>query len=123
VSLEVAGLGNRYERSVARSAGLYEAMTQVCPVQAPYALALSFRIRFVMQLNAREAMHLIELRSGQQGHPAYRVVAQQMHRLIAERAGHRLMAEAMTFVDHDEHELERLESERRAETRRTVVPS
>jgi thymidylate synthase ThyX len=86
-------------------------------------LALAFRIRFVMEMNAREAMHLIELRSGQQGHPAYRTVAQQMHRLIAERAGHRLIADAMTFVDHEEHELERLDAERRAEARRTVVPS
>ena len=41
-----------------------------------------------MQCNAREAMHLIELRSGPQGHPAYRRVAQQMHRAIAEQAGH-----------------------------------
>jgi thymidylate synthase ThyX len=121
--VSAAGLGNRYERSLARSAGLYEAMTRACPVQAPYALALAFRIRFVIQMNAREAMHLIELRSGQQGHPAYRWVAQQMHRLIAERAGHRSIADAMTFVDHDEHELERLESERRAEARRTVVSS
>ena len=31
-------------------------------------------------MNAREAMHVIELRSGEQGHPAYRAVAQDMHR-------------------------------------------
>jgi len=121
--VSAAGLASRYERSVSRSAGLYEAMSRVCPVQAPYALALAFRIRFVMQMNAREAMHLIELRSGAQGHPSYRWVAQQMHRLIAERAGHRSIADAMTYVDHEEHELERLESERRAEARRSVVPS
>ncbi len=71
-----------------------------------------------MQLNAREAMHLVELRSGTQGHPAYRRVAQQMHRAIAEVAGHRALAEAMQFVDHGATDLERLESERRAERRR-----
>ena len=53
-----------------------------------------------MQMNAREAMHLIELRSGPQGHPAYRRVAQEMHRAIAEQAGHRAIADAMSFVDH-----------------------
>jgi len=64
-------------------------------------------------------MHLIELRSAPQGHAAYRVVAQQMHRLIAEKAGHHAVAEAMRFVDHSpEPELERLDSERRAEQRR-----
>ena len=88
------------------------------PEQAAYAVALAHRIRYVMQFNAREAMHLIELRSGPQGHPAYRRVAQQMHRAIAEVAGHRALAEAMTFVDHGATDLERLESERRAERRR-----
>ena len=88
------------------------------PKQASYAVALAHRIRYVMQLNAREAMHLVELRSGTQGHPAYRRVAQQMHRAIAEVAGHRALAEAMSFVDHGATDLERLESERRAERRR-----
>jgi hypothetical protein len=72
----------------------------------------------VLDMNAREAMHLIELRSGTQGHPVYRRVAQEMHRLIAEQAGHRVIAQAMTFVDHSVPDLERLEAERRTESRR-----
>ena len=59
-------------------------------------------VRFVMQMNAREAMHLLELRTSPQGHPAYRQVAQEMHRLIAEQAGHRAIAAAMSYVDHDD---------------------
>mgnify|MGYP003330152739 CR=1 FL=1 len=86
--------------------------------QAGYAVALQYRIRFVMQFNAREAFHMLELRSSPQGHPAYRTVAQEMHRLIAEAAGHRALAEAMTYVDHGVYELERLEAERAAATRR-----
>ncbi len=58
------------------------------PEQAQYCVALAFRIRYVMQMNAREAMHLIELRSGPQGHPSYRRIAQEMARLIREEAGH-----------------------------------
>jgi hypothetical protein len=42
------------------------------------------------------------------GPPAYRRVGQEMHRLIAEQAGHHAVAEAMTHVDHEEPELERL---------------
>jgi hypothetical protein len=90
----------------------------VCPAQAPYAVALAFRVRYAMQMNAREAMHLTELRSGPQGHPSYRWVAQEMHRLIADQAGHRLLAEAMSYVDYGGQDLERLESERRAEEKR-----
>jgi thymidylate synthase ThyX len=71
-----------------------------------------------MQLNAREAMHVLELRTSPQGHPSYRRVCQEMHRLIAEQAGHRTVAAAMRFVDHGASGLERLEAERRAEARR-----
>jgi len=114
-----AGLGERYDEAIGRAEDLYRTLRPDFPEQASYAVALAHRIRYVMQLNAREAMHLIELRSGPQGHPAYRRVAQQMHRAVAEDAGHRALAEAMAFVDHGSTDLERLESERRAERRRS----
>ena len=66
---------------------------------------------------------MLELRSAPQGHPAYRLVAQEMHRLIAEEAGHRAIAEAMRHVDHTTYELERLAAERAAEHRRTAPRS
>jgi hypothetical protein len=69
-------------------------------------------------MNAREAMHVLELRTAPQGHPAYRRVCQAMHRLVMEQAGHRAIAEAMRYVDHSAVALERLEAERRAEARR-----
>lgn len=111
--VDEAGLGGAYRASLDRSADLYETMRPRWPDQAPYAVALGYRIRFTMQLNAREAMHLVELRSAQQGHPSYRVVAQEMHRLIAEQAGHQVLAASMVFVDHQAHDLERLAAERR----------
>jgi thymidylate synthase ThyX len=114
-----AGLDEAYDEAIGRAESLYRSLEHDFPEQATYAVALAHRIRYVMQFNAREAMHLTELRSGTQGHPAYRRAAQQMHRAIAETAGHRALADAMSFVDHGETELERLESERRAERRRT----
>ena len=105
-----------------RSAALYDdARPSRSRSRPSYAVALAYRVRFVMQMNAREAMHLIELRTTPQGHPAYRLVGQEMHRLIAEQAGHPAIAEMMRFVDHSaEPELERLEAERRAEERRRL---
>jgi hypothetical protein len=41
-----------------------------------------------------------------------------MYRLIAEKAGHTAIAAAMTHMTDEVPELERLESERRAEQRR-----
>ena len=114
-----AGVSDSYRATIDRAEDLYRTLQPHFPEQASYAVALAHRIRYVMQCNAREAMHLIELRSGPQGHPAYRRVAQQMHRAIAEQAGHHAIAATMTFVDHGATELERLESERRAERRRS----
>ena len=102
-----------------RSASLYEALEERFPAESSYAVSLAYRVRFSMHMNAREAMHLIELRTTPQGHPAYRIVGQEMHRLIAEQAGHHAIAAMMRFVDHSaEPELERLQAERRSESRR-----
>jgi thymidylate synthase ThyX len=116
-----AGLTDRYVGSLDRSRELYEVLAPAYPEQSSYAVALAYRIRYTMQMNAREAMHLLELRSVPQGHPSYRWVAQQMHIQIAERAGHRLLAEAMSHVDYGAEDLERLEGERRAEQRRNSM--
>ncbi len=115
-----AGVGPVFDEAMARSASLHDALdADYGPAQAGYAVALAYRIRYVMEMNARSAMHLIELRSGPQGHPEYRRVAQEMHRLIAEEAGHRAVAELMSFVDYGTYDLERLDAERRAEARRS----
>lgn len=118
VAVVDAGAGAAFELAMARSGDLYRDLVAEFPLQAPYAVALAYRIRFVMQMNAREAMHTLELRTTPQGHPSYRRVCQEMHRLVAEQAGHRAIAEAMAHIDHEEYELERLEAERSAEARR-----
>ncbi len=118
-SVDAAGQADRFDEAMARSASLFDALDADFHDQAPYAVALAYRIRFVMQLNARSAMHMLELRTTPQGHPAYRWVAQQMHERIAQEAGHHAVAALMTYVDHEpEPELERLDAERRAEARR-----
>ncbi len=118
-----AGAAAEFESAMDRSADLYDAMVDRFPEQASYAVSLAYRLRYVMQMNAREALHLIELRSSPQGHSEYRRVAQQMHHLIRDAAGHRLVADMFTYVDHGEYELERLDSERRAEQKRLTRES
>jgi len=117
--VDEAGLAETYTESMERSAELYALMAADVPAQAAYAVALAFRIRYVLQMNAREAMHVIELRSGPQGHTTYRRVAQDMHRAIDSVAGHHAIAAAMSYVDFTTTPLERLDAERRAEVRRT----
>jgi thymidylate synthase ThyX len=119
-AVEAAGGAGAWRRVMDDSAALHDAIEAAgLPEVASYAVAMAYRVRFYMDMNAREAMHVIELRTTPQGHPAYRRVCQAMHRLIAEQAGHRAIAAAMTFADHSAVELERLESERAAERRRS----
>ncbi len=119
-AVDAASQTTAFDDAMERSASLHDALADDFPEQASYAVALAYKVRFYLHLNARSAMHVLELRSTPQGHPAYRRVAQEMHRLIGEEAGHRAIAESMRFVDHSaEPALERLDAERAAEARRT----
>lgn len=114
-----AGAGADWDAAMARSAELFDALSAAGMADvAQYAVSLAYRVRFIMDMNAREAMHVIELRTAPAGHPAYRRVCQQMHTLISERAQHHAMAAAMKFTDHSAVELERLQEERRLEKKR-----
>jgi thymidylate synthase ThyX len=112
-----AGCGDLYARALERSRAEYERLAAAgLSEAAPYALCLGYRIRYVLDMNAREAMHLIELRSGREGHPSYRAVAHELHAQIAER--HPAVAGAMDHVDRSsEPRLERILSEMRHERR------
>jgi thymidylate synthase ThyX len=116
-----AGCGDLYTAALERSRAEYERLcSRGFTDAAPYALCLGYRIRYVLDLNAREAMHLIELRSAREGHASYRAVAQAMHGLIAERDP--AVAAAMKHVDlSTETRLERILSEIRGEAR--LAPS
>ncbi len=88
---------------------------------AQYVVPFAYRIRFFFQLNTRAAFHLLELRTGEGGHPDYRRVCQEMHRQIRDVAGHHLLAEAMSYVDHSDYDLARLGGERRAAAKRAAL--
>jgi thymidylate synthase ThyX len=115
--VDLAGGGDDYRRALEISAGEYERLRdQGLAAAAPYALCLGYRIRFILDLNAREAMQLIELRSGREGHPSYRAVAHEMHAQIA--SVHPAVAAAMVHVDREaEPRLERILSEMRSHAR------
>lgn len=116
--LAEAGALDDWTRVMEESAALHAALAVEAPAAAAYAVAMAYRVRFYMELNAREAMHMIELRTAPPGHPAYRRICQAMHRLIAEQAGHRALAHAMSHADHSGAEGGRIEAERAAERRR-----
>ena len=118
--VDAAGVGDLYREALERSRREYERLARSGQERAaPYALCLAYNIRYVIDLNAREALHLIELRSGREGHPSYRAVAHAMHSQIA--AVHPGVARAMRHLDSEsEPRLERVLAEIRAHDRRAV---
>ena len=118
-AIEEAGALEDWRAVMDRSADLFAALSaNGLGEAASYAVAMAYRVRFYMDMNAREAMHVIELRTAPQGHPSYRRVCQAMHRAIADVAGHHAIADAMQFADHSTVELERLQQERAMEKKR-----
>jgi thymidylate synthase ThyX len=123
-AIEEAGALADWRAVMEGSADLYSALVaEGLEDAAPYGVAMAYRVRFYMDMNAREAMHVVELRTGPQGHPSYRRICQLMHRAIADVAGHRAIADAMQFADHSVVELERLQSERALEKKRESLKS
>jgi thymidylate synthase ThyX len=121
--VELAGCGDDYRRALEISSREYGRLREHgLALAAPYALCLGYRIRFILDLNAREAMQLIELRSGREGHPSYRAVAHEMHAQIA--SVHPAVAAAMVHVDREaEPRLERILAEIRSHARLGASPS
>jgi thymidylate synthase ThyX len=70
-----------------------------------------------MHLNLREVCHLIELRTVPQGHSDYRKVAQDMFKEI--KRIHPNLSKIIRFADMKEYDLERFESEKRTEEKKS----
>ena len=118
-ALPEAGGERAWHRAMRNSATLHAKLAaEHGPAVAQYCLPMATRLRFTMRMNAREAMHVLELRTQPAGHATYREICQQMHQLIRNTAGHQHIAHATEFVDHRSAPLGRLDAEKRTEARR-----
>jgi dTMP kinase len=110
--VEEAGLSDEFEKCFEISLKLYSLLQAAgLENEAQYAVLLGHKMRWKVMFNAREAFHLLELRSTPQGHPGYRKIVKKMHEKISEV--HPLTAEAMIFMNKDEDpKLTRLAAER-----------
>ena len=64
--------------------------------EAQYATLLGHKLRYHFMINARQAFHLLELRTSPQGHPGYRKICQEMHRQLS--AVHPRLGKAMKYL-------------------------
>jgi thymidylate synthase ThyX len=79
--------------------------------EAQYVTLLGHKMRYRFMINAREAFHMLELRTSPQGHPGYRKICQEMYRKLSEV--HPRIGRAMKFINQGgDPPLTRLEAER-----------
>jgi thymidylate synthase ThyX len=107
-----AGFETEFRECFAISEKLWRAMMDAgLEEEAQYATLFGHKLRYHFIMNAREAFHLLELRTSPQGHPGYRKICQEMHRLLSEV--HPRLGAAMKFVNQSgDPALTRLEAER-----------
>lgn len=107
--LVAAGHAAKAEECVRRAQELYARLAPDFPAAAAYATLHGSLVRWVIGMNDRPLMHLIELRTQPAGHPSYRKVAQKMQRLVAARSKWR--GDAISFVNHEDVFWSRADSE------------
>ncbi|MDE2019427.1 MAG: FAD-dependent thymidylate synthase [Patescibacteria group bacterium] len=107
-----AGFEPQFRECFAISEQLWKTMADAgFAEEAQYATLFGHKLRYHFIINAREAFHLLELRTSPQGHPGYRKICQEMHRQLS--AVHPRLGAAMKFVNQGgDPPLTRLEAER-----------
>lgn len=94
----------------------YDIIAKELPEEAQYVVPMAYNIHWYFHCNLRGLQWLCELRSSPQGHPAYRLIAQEMARQAS--AAVPLFERFFKFVDYEGYELGRLNSELRTEEKR-----
>jgi thymidylate synthase ThyX len=121
-TVDIVGGADAWKNAMWGASDLYDEVDKVLGTTvAQYVVPFGFKVRFYWHLNAREAFHVIELRTQRGGDPAYRRICQEMHRLIKDQAGHVAIANAMCFMDDEPYDLGRLESEQRTQVRQSMI--
>jgi hypothetical protein len=110
------GIVSEFRDCMNTSKKVFDSIRVKHPQQAQYVVNFAYNYPFFMNLNLREACHLIELRTIPQGHIDYRQVAQKM--FLSIKKAHPNLSEIIKFVDLKSYDLERFESEKKLEEKR-----
>jgi thymidylate synthase ThyX len=107
-----AGFEKQYRECFAVSEKIFNEMYAAGFIEeAQYVTLLGHKLRYHFIINARQAFHLLELRTSPQGHPGYRKICQEMHRQLS--AAHPRIGKAMRYLNiNGDPALTRMEAER-----------
>ena len=110
------GIEKEFKNCMKNSDVIFNKIRKKFPEEAQYVVNFAYNYPYMMKMNLREAVHMIELRTVPQGHKDYRIVAQKMYQAINKK--HPRLSKIMKYVDMNKYELERFESEKRTEEKR-----
>jgi len=113
------GIKKDFEDCMYFTKSVFQKMRQKFPEQSQYIVNFAYNYPYYMRFNLREATHLIELRTVPQGHADYRKIVQKMYGLINKK--HPILSKIIKFVDLNQYDLERFESEKRTEEKRKKI--
>ncbi|MDW0143221.1 MAG: FAD-dependent thymidylate synthase [Nitrososphaeraceae archaeon] len=116
-----SGIEKDFKDCMYLSSNTYQSIVKTMPVEAQYAVNFAYKYPYFIKINLRELYHVIELRTTAQGHPDYRYICQQMFKKINDI--HPLLMKGMKFVDLNQYELGRFDTEKRKEMKRRELLS
>ncbi|MBS0656139.1 MAG: FAD-dependent thymidylate synthase [Verrucomicrobia bacterium] len=100
-----------YQAALDSAKEAYDTIAKELPEEAQYIVPMAYNIRWYFSVNLRALQWICELRSSAAGHPAYRLIAQQMAKEVARVEPQ--FERFFKFVDYEGYELGRLDQEQR----------
>lgn len=109
--IEESGLDYDYKKAMDLAQEAFDKIQHELPEEAQYIVPMGYNVRWYFCVNLRSLQWLCELRSQAAGHPAYRHIAQEMAKQVAQTVPQ--YERFFKFVDFDGYELGRLDQEQR----------
>ena len=122
VPQEIVGteMEREYVEAMERAKKAYDTIAAELPEEAQYVVPMAYNIHWYFHINLRSLQWLTELRSSPQGHPVYRLIAQEMARQTSNAVP--AFERFFKFVDFEGYELGRLGAEIRKEEKLQQKP-
>ena len=114
-----AKMANNYLVAANKVNKFYKKISGEFPDAAQYVVMLGNRMRWYQWENLRELAWEAELRTGPQGHPDYRKI--EHTKVEAVRVVHPALIRVLKFVDFNEYDLARRESEKRIDRKLGLI--
>jgi thymidylate synthase ThyX len=100
-----------YHEVMEKAKEVFDTIAQELPEEAQYVVPMAYNIRWYFHVNLRALQWLCELRSTPQGHPNYRLIAQEMANQVGEVFPQ--FRRFFKFVDFEGYEMGRIGAEQK----------